>query len=44
MQTLLQDTRIDPSDYDNEAIITASKANHPDVVKLLLQKKLLALR
>jgi len=33
---LLADPRVDPSAYDNEAICSASKEGHTDVVKELL--------
>src|SRR3972149_2705194 len=37
VKLLLQDTRVDPSDQNNAAILLASGSGHIEVVKLLLQ-------
>ena len=39
VQLLLQDERVDPSAYDNEAIRRACEKGHLNIVQLLLQDK-----
>ena len=36
VRLLLADSRVDPSDYDNEAILCACRCGHVNVVRVLL--------